>query len=70
MDKSYIIRIYNQQFETDITHGTVEDVVSSKRKGFSSAEQLWSIITEYSENQDVGNIVNFKSKSKLIKKSD
>jgi hypothetical protein len=51
MDKSYIIRIYKQENET--ASGIVEDVEKSKRARFDSANQLWSLITRDTEENEV-----------------
>jgi hypothetical protein len=51
MDKSYIIRIYKQENET--ASGIVEDVENSKRARFDSANQLWSLITRDTKENEV-----------------
>ncbi|MCK4704109.1 MAG: hypothetical protein KAT90_01400 [Gammaproteobacteria bacterium] len=42
MDKSYIIRIYEQENKSVI--GVIEDIEQNKRFGFSSADELWKLI--------------------------
>jgi hypothetical protein len=51
MDKSYIIRIYKQENET--ASGIVEDVEKGKRTRFDSANQLWSLITRDTKENEV-----------------
>ncbi len=51
MDKSYIIRIYKQENET--ASGIVEDVEKGKRARFDSANQLWSLITRDTKENEV-----------------
>lgn len=51
MDKSYIIRIYKQENET--ASGIVEDVEKCKRASFDSANQLWSLITRDTKENEV-----------------
>ena len=58
MDKSYIIRIYKQENET--ASGIVEDVEESKRTRFSNANQLWSLVTGYTKDQEISNVVKLK----------
>lgn len=42
MDKSYIIRIYEQENKSVV--GVMEDVEQNTRFGFSNANELWTII--------------------------
>lgn len=42
MDKSYIIRIYEQENKSVI--GVIEDIEQNKRFGFSSADELWTLV--------------------------
>ncbi len=51
MDKSYIIRIYKQ--ENGTTSGILVDVEKSKRARFDSANQLWSLITRDTKENEV-----------------
>jgi len=55
MDKSYIIRVYKR--DKDNASGIVEDVEESKRTRFSNANQLWSLITDYTKEDDVSNVI-------------
>lgn len=55
MDKSYIIRVYKR--DKGSASGIVEDVEASKRTGFSNANQLWSLITDYTKEDDVSNVI-------------
>ena len=55
MDKSYIIRVYKR--DKDSASGIVEDVEESKRTRFSNANQLWSLITDYTKEDDVSNVI-------------
>lgn len=43
MDKSYIIRIYDQ--ENKSVMGVIEDIEQNKRFGFSNADELWALVT-------------------------
>lgn len=62
MDKSYIIRIYRQENET--ASGIVEDVEESKRARFDSANQLWSLITSYTKEHEISNVIKSNIKIK------
>lgn len=55
MEKSYIIRVYKR--DKDSASGIVEDVYESKRARFSNASQLWSLITENTNEDDVSNVI-------------
>ena len=55
MDKSYIIRVYKRGKEG--ASGIVEDVEESKRTRFNNANQLWSLITDYTKEDEVSNVV-------------
>ena len=44
MDKSYIIRIYKQ--ENKSVMGVIEDIEQNKRFSFSSAGELWALVTD------------------------
>ncbi len=56
MDKSYIIRVYKR--DEDSASGIVEDVEENKRNRFSNANQLWSLITDDTKEDDVSNVEN------------
>ena len=55
MDKSYIIRVYKHDNEN--ASGIVEDVEESKRTRFCNANQLWSLITDYTKEDGVSNVI-------------
>jgi hypothetical protein len=57
MDKSYIIRVYKRDKDGASASGIVEDVEGSKRTRFSNANQLWSLITDYTKEDEVSNVV-------------
>ncbi len=61
MDKSYIIRIYKQENET--ASGIVEDVEKGKRARFDSANQLWSLITRDTKENEVSVIKSKEGKN-------
>ena len=61
MDKSYIIRIYKQENET--VSGIVEDVEKCKRTRFNSANQLWSLITRDTKENEVSVIKSKEGKN-------
>ena len=42
MDKSYIIRIYEQENKSVV--GVMEDIEQNKRFSFSNAAELWTIV--------------------------
>ncbi|NOR42103.1 MAG: hypothetical protein GQ572_02120 [Gammaproteobacteria bacterium] len=56
MDKSYIIRVYKR--DEGSASGIVEDVEENKRNRFSNANQLWSLITDDTKEDDVSNVEN------------
>ena len=55
MDKSYIIRIYQQ--ENNTVKGIVEDIERNKRQKFSNAKQLWTLITGKTIEHSVSNVL-------------
>ena len=61
MDKSYIIRIYKQENET--VSGIVVDVEKNNRTRFDSANQLWSLITRDTKENEVSVIKSKEGKN-------
>ena len=61
MDKSYIIRIYKQENET--ASGIVEDVENGKRAKFDGVNQLWSLITRDTKENEVSVIISKEGKN-------
>ena len=55
MDKSYIIRIYKQERES--VSGVVEDIEQNERFGFSSADELWELVTSSRSKHSTTNLI-------------